>query len=390
MTKRKVLVYFLPQFHECEYNNKWWGKGFTEWQNVKFARPLKLGHIQPRVPINGYYDLLKAGELEKQYTEAKAHGVTAFVLYHYWYSEKRPLGKPLDLILNAKDIDFQFSLCWANHAWTRSWRNRAGSLDILIDQTYDNIALGAKKHFEYLARAFTDERYTRIEGKPLFQIYIPEDVSNIRIFIQTLRSYMATNHSLELHLSATIRSRLVDYSFLEYFDSATLAQPGLGMHSPKRIFGKNTEPRQFSKSIRSYILMLPKPLKKLLFRIQDIFPKKATYYDYDEVWQNAVSQSKIAAESCPIPVNFTAFVDFDNTPRYGKAAKVIEGFTPQKFKDYTRALLKISALSGSHALFVNAWNEWGEGMYLEGDSKYPVERLLALSDAISDSDLNYE
>lgn len=381
--KHKILAYFLPQFHECPFNNKWWGKGFTEWDNVRVAQPLKDGHYQPRVPVNGYYDLTDEGSLEQQFSKARSHGIDGFTFYHYWYDGVRPLGKPLDRILANPSIDVNFSLCWANHSWTRSWKNRRGSADVLIEQTYASNKQEREKHYAYLAKAFSDPRYIEIDGSPLFQIYIPEDIQDLEEYIQGLRDFMKTKFGLEVHIAATVRNRRVSYDYLQYFDSLTLAQPTLALFADDNLFAPRIEMPSLQNFFREQALQLPMPLKKIMYNVQDLVPGTPSYFDYDETWKTLLRQTQLAIQKAPIPINFSAFTEFDNTPRYVQRAKIVEGFTPEKFQDFISQLIGLARSQDSSVLFINAWNEWGEGMHLEGDEKYPHERLTAVKNALS-------
>ncbi|WOE74803.1 glycosyltransferase WbsX family protein [Alterisphingorhabdus coralli] len=387
MTKQhKILAYFLPQFHECPFNNKWWGKGFTEWNNVQAAQPLKDGHYQPRVPADGYYDLTDDGILQQQFSHARDHGVDGFAIYHYWYDGERPLGKPLDKILADPSIDVNFSLCWANHSWTRSWKNRRGSADVLIEQTYASQKRQREKHYAYLLKAFSDRRYIDINGRPLFQIYIPEDVEDLEQYIDGLRDFVRTRSGLELHIAATVRSRQASYDYLRHFDSLTLAQPTLALFADDNLFAPRVAVPPMQKFFREKALQLPMPLKKLVYNIQDLTPDKPSYFYYDTVWSALLRQTERALETAPIQVNFSGFTEFDNTPRYVQRAKVIEGFSPEKFGHFMTRLIELARTQSSSVLFINAWNEWGEGMHLEGDQKYPDGRLVALKNALSSVD----
>ena len=122
----KAIALFLPQFHSIKENEIWWGKGFTEWKNVKKGKPLYEGHHQPRIPGDpekylGYYELTQSETMKKQIELAKNHGIYGFGFYYYWFSGKTLLEKPLLLLLNNKDIDFNFLLIWANENWTKKW-----------------------------------------------------------------------------------------------------------------------------------------------------------------------------------------------------------------------------------------------------------------------------
>lgn len=337
------------------------------------ARPLKRGHVQPKIPLSGHYRLDNPSVIEDQFQRAKSSGVSAFVFYHYWSNGDRPLGIPLERIIANKQIDVRFSLCWANHPWTRSWRNRIGSLDVLMPQLYERDSKNREKHFYYLMQAFADQRYVRIEGRPLFQIYIPEDITDLGLYLSELREYAYKHIGSELHLSASIRNWRASYDYLKYFDSATLAQPTLGIFSRENIFSDD----QGHQGVREFALGLSPKWKKLVYRIQDMLPDSPRFIDYDSVWRQILAQSELAVVNSPVPVNLGGFVDFDNTPRYGRRARVMEGFSPEKFSRYISRLLTISE-KGSNVIFINAWNEWGEGMYLEDDEQYGGQRLSEL------------
>lgn len=381
-----TLSYFLPQYHSCPYNNKWWGEGFTEWNNVREAVPLFEGQHQPRVPKDGYFDLLERDELEKQYGEASKAGVDGFAIYHYWYEGQKPLGAVLENILEHKDLDVRFSICWANHSWTRSWRNNSGALDVLIEQTYENSQEDMVKHFMFLEKCFLDDRYVTIDGKPIFQIYAPENIGNLDFYLRSMRTYFSDKHGLDIHIAATVKRKNPDLAYLAYFDSLTLNQPTLALFSDVNILG-TASPNRKSFKLRDVIQNLPNWAKKYVFRLWDILPSKHTVYDYDATWQKLITQSKAAIEESIHPINLTSFVEFDNTPRYKNRATILSGFTVQKFEKYTGELYNLACEKNTGIFFINAWNEWGEGMYLQSDDKYNNTRLTSLGKVILNEDL---
>jgi len=187
-TDVKTIALYLSQFYSFEENNEWWEKGFTEWYNVRRARPLYNGHHQPRIPGDniqylGYYDLTNVNFIKKQIQLAKMHGIYGFGIYYYWFSGKRLLEKPIDILLNNKKIEFKFLLIWANEDWTRRWNGFEGK--ILIKQEYKecdpyNLIKDIKKYI-------IDKRYIKINDKPIIGLYEPKKVQNLSSTINTWR-----------------------------------------------------------------------------------------------------------------------------------------------------------------------------------------------------------
>ena len=179
----KIIAFYLPQFHNIPENDEWWGNGFTEWTNVKKAKPLYEGHMQPRVPLGGnYYNLLDDNVKIWQADLAKKYGVYGFCYYHYWFNGKMLLEKPMEQMLANKEVDIPFCICWANEPWTKAWVGDERKL--LIAQEYGQEEEW-KQHFMYLLPFFKDERYITKDGKPLFVFYRPDIVPCMKEMIET-------------------------------------------------------------------------------------------------------------------------------------------------------------------------------------------------------------
>ncbi|MBK6903848.1 MAG: glycoside hydrolase family 99-like domain-containing protein [Saprospirales bacterium] len=183
-TSIRPIAIHLPQFHPIPENDRWWGKGFTEWTNVSKGWPYFKGHYQPHLPADlGFYDLRLHEALQAQAELASHYGIYGFCFYHYWFSGELLLERPVETMLQRRTPNFPFCLCWANENWTRSWNGRNG--EILIGQKHsleDDI-----KHFRYLLNFFEDPRYIKVNGRPLFIIYKADLFPNIRQTIDTWR-----------------------------------------------------------------------------------------------------------------------------------------------------------------------------------------------------------
>lgn len=347
MKKRlKTMAMYLPQFHCIPENDEWWGKGFTEWTTVKAAERLFSGHAQPRVPLNGYYyDLLKKETMEWQAGLANKYGIDGFCFYHYYFKEgKKVLEKPMENLLMWKDINISYCCCWANQTWARTWSKlydanswsekfepeKNNSNPVLLEQEYGG-QVEWEVHFEYLLPFFLDERYIKIENKPVFLIYMPEDIQQLSKMMECWNA------------------KIQRYGF----DGVYV----IGVNCLKALQGMSARLFQGPNAYR--IPLIAGKNAKVTWR------EGVEVFDYQDCWDNAVSFDVFDT----FKTYYGGFVDYDNTPRRGNLGVSAEGVAPTVFGENLYRLSIKNIILGNQWLFINAWNEWGEGNYLEPDER---------------------
>ena len=139
MDNIQLIAYYLPQFYEIEFNNNYWGKGYTEWTATANAKPLFKGHYQPHVPADlGFYNLLMPEAQIAQAEMAKKYGIDGFCYWHYWFGNgKTIMEKPFENMLKNSNVDIPFCLAWANHNW-----HNPSTKELILEQTYPEINKG--------------------------------------------------------------------------------------------------------------------------------------------------------------------------------------------------------------------------------------------------------
>lgn len=371
----KVIPFYLPQFHATPENDAWWGEGFTEWVNVKAAKPLFEGHNQPRVPLAGnYYDLTDAETLRWQSKLVKKYGIYGLCFYHYWFDGHLLLHKPMELLLANKDIDLRYCISWANEDWTNAWVSTNNTT--LISQTYGGEDQWIE-HYRYLEPFFLDERYIREDGKPLVVIYRPELIPDYRGMIECwqklamesgLRGLCICVQHINYCLSHEVETDLFDLQ-IEY-------QPQYA-----RYFLKKNSVGWLREKKRLVDVWLQKHFHRTLDMSVLRGEHGPVKESYDDIWQEINTQKPWSSISVPC-----AMVDWDNTPRRGRRGWVAVGASPEKFKSYFSDMLhRTREIYEKDYIFVFAWNEWAEGGYLEPDETNGFAYLEAIRDSLEEA-----
>jgi lipopolysaccharide biosynthesis protein len=341
----KLIAFYLPQFHPIPENNGWWGKGFTEWRNVAKAKPLFPGHYQPHLPADlGFYDLRLPETRIAQAELASSYGIHGFCYYHYWFNGKRLLERPFNDVLESGKPDFPFCLAWANETWTRRWDGM--DQEILMPQDYGGEE-DDQSHIKWLIKAFSDDRYIKIENKPLFLIYRGDKLPDPKRTIELWRNEVRKSGFPDIYLVSIETSFHPGWKPINFgFDASLLFQP------------------QFYKALDypAKVSLTQKLIDKLKGN------ESISYYNYKEVWPLLDNHKDVEYRRY-----YTVCPGWDNTARKGNNDPfILHNSTPEEYgKWLNKAVRRVQNDPPKHRIvFINAWNEWAEGNHLEPDMKY--------------------
>lgn len=344
----KIFAYYLPQFHCIPENDKWWGKGFTEWVNVKKAKPLYKKHIQPKEPLNdNYYSLDNIKTLKWQSDLMNKYNVDGLIFYHYYFKGKKLLEKPAEMLLNEKNIKMKFFFCWANHDWYKSWD---GTKEMLQKQEYGS-KNDWKEHFNYLLEFFKDERYEKKNNKPLLMIY-NSDFKEKKDMFNFFNEECIKNGFDGIFL---IESKNND-SYLKY-DNLVNVNYSCSFHHREPTFAIE----KYTKNIFHIHIRLINKIKRIA---QSKNIKTLIKYNGVSLYKTMCKNNKKYSN-----IINGCFFEWDNTPRHSYRGYVITPVSKKMFFKY------YNSISNREYLFINAWNEWAEGMMLE-PTKYNKYKYL--------------
>jgi lipopolysaccharide biosynthesis protein len=371
----RLISFYLPQFYPIPENDEWWGRGFTEWTNVAAAQPSFRGHHQPQIPADlGFYDLRLAETREAQAALAKQYGIHGFCYYHYWFKGEQLLERPFNEVLASNSVDLPFCLCWANHSWTRAW----DGLERQILKKQDYSAEDNQRHIDWLIRAFQDERYIRIEGKPLFIFFRLHDIPEAGEMIRMWRAEAARRGLPGLYLCAmrTGHAEGLDAELIrEGVDAVVDFQP-------------NPASFPVSGNLLNMLAVIVRRLLPLSAR-QNLGSlvtanRKVDYSRMVDICIDAVKSWPKDYTKFPC-----VFPSWDNSARR-KGAMIIQNDDPESYRKWLEA--SIAAVRGydseRQVVFINAWNEWAEGCHLEPDRRNGHAFLAATSKALAAATLS--
>ncbi len=341
-TALRTIAIHLPQFHPIPENDAWWGKGFTEWTNVTKARPVVPGHHQPHLPADlGFYDLRLPEARTAQAELARQYGIDAFCYYHYWFTGRQVLERPVREIVASGQPDFPFCICWANENWTRAWDGRSGHA--LLEQHYsdeDDLA-----HIRHLLPTLADSRYLRVAGRPMLLVYRSELLPDPRRTADTWRSEALRQGLGDLYLVRVESFRGdIDPASIG-FDAALEFAPDWRRVRPRQIRLRHRLAASLGLFHRGYL--------------------EHRFAEYQDLVDDMLAKPDPTFRRirCVTP-------GFDNSARRKKDATIFVNGTPDAYGHWLEQVLRREAarheVTGDERLvFVNAWNEWAEGNHLE-------------------------
>lgn len=348
-SKVRAIAFYLPQYHPIPENDAWWGTGFTEWVNVKRGKPLFKGHYQPRVPGQlGYYDLVESQDIQhKQAMLAQEFGIHGFCYYYYWFNGKRLLEKPLDRILADQSLTMPFCICWANENWTKRWDGL--EKEILMEQVHEPDS--DHRFISDILPILKDPRYIRIGGAPLLVIYKLHLLANPQESIKVWREICKENGIENLHIAIVKHPEI---STPEKFSADSMVEFPPHCMNPRDITG---EQQQLVANFRGGV------------------------YDY-----HSLAMSRVPMRKQPFTYFRGCMLQWDNTARRMETASIFHNFSIAAYKkwllDCTDYVHKFQPTE-EQIVFINAWNEWAEGTYLEPDEAYGTEYLEATRDVLN-------
>ncbi|MBD2305771.1 glycoside hydrolase family 99-like domain-containing protein [Chroococcidiopsis sp. FACHB-1243] len=357
----RLIAFYLPQYHPIPENDEWWGKGFTEWTNVTKAKPLFSEHYQPHLPADlGFYDLRLSETRQAQADLAKEYGIYGFCYYHYWFNGKRLLERPFNYVLNSGKPDFPFCLCWANENWTRRWDGKEQNL--LFKQVYSEE--DDRLHMQWLAKAFSDRRYIKVDNKPLFLVYRATKLPNPKQTVKIWREEAKRLGVGEIFLCRveSFANEREDPGLIG-FDASVEFQPDW--------------------------TQLGLPLQKgRLWHLARKLGLAHQAYGNHNIYEYSTVVKHMLAKSNPTYQRFPCVTpSWDNTARRQAGAIIFQNSTPQVYESWLRTIVDktlVNNCSTEKIVFINAWNEWAEGNHLEPCQKWGHAYLEATRMALRD------
>ena len=368
----EIAAYYFPSYHADQRNDLWHGKGWTEWELVREARPRFAGHQQPKVPAWGYFDESDPQWAAREIELAAGHGISSFIYDWYWYEDGPYLQDDLEkgFLRAANRSKMKFALMWANHDWNNMFpaplTNRPEILARGKVSPQAFARLGDYLREKYLGQ----ENYLRLDGRAYFSIYelgtfihSMGGLDEAARRLEELRQGCAKAGVGELHLNSVVWQLPILPGELQLPDiNAVIGRLGID-------------------SVTSYAWVHHHDPGE-----GGCFPHgsyaRAAEANY-KTWQHY-------ADTLQVPYFPNVSMGWDPSPRTCQSDRfasrgypwtaVLEGNGPREFE---QALLRAREFvdrgkSKTKMITLNAWNEWTEGSYLLPDEAQGCAYLEAV------------
>jgi lipopolysaccharide biosynthesis protein len=353
--KVHVIAYYSPRFHPVPEDDTSLEEGLTEWNKVTRARALFERHRQPRLPgALGFYNARSPGVWEAQVDLARRYGLSAFCHYYYWFNGRGMLTRPIDELLATDKPHFPFLLCWANEPCSRSLDGL--NQKSLITQSYD--ANWPEMLALDIAPILADHRYFRLEGRPMLLIYRVGCLPTPPETLQRARRALQQGGVGDVHIAG---------AWLRFPGDEDLPQDPASL------------------GLDAYFEFPPHSMPAQLLEGGPSSPVPTfagTVYDYDRTVSEALAQLALP--------NFSdrhrgVMTGWDNTPLCGENARIFHGATPANFRRWLRGVIlheRSMNDSRERVVFINGWNAWADGAYLEPDADFGPGWLEGVASAV--------
>ena len=339
-TKIKAIAIYYPQFIYLNHNDLYNDKIANEWKNVHNAKPFFSQHKQPRSLNWKYIKLLNNNfsiidYIKLQVKIAKNHGIYGFAINYYWFSGKKLYDEAINIFLNNKEINFPFFIIWKNDKYELNFHKKNNILllkqNFTINDTYNFI----KDIKKYLISKY----YIKYNKRPILGIYEPLIIYNLKTFISHLRKYASNNGIGKLYILGTIDNHYLNY--IKYFDAVFEYPP------------KNINLNELVKN-------------KYYYYYEGLIYRENIKNEYDNIYKGII-------------------LEFDNSPKMMKNPLIFTQYSPEKLYLFIKRI--ISSIKNNDnrkniIVFINGWNNWIEGTYLEPDDKLGFASLNSLSKAL--------
>lgn len=296
----------------------------------------------------GFYNLSDVESIKRQVAIAKNHGIYGFCIYYYWFSGKRLMEKPLDLFIEHPEIDMNFCLCWANENWTRRWDGQ--EKDVLIAQNYTkddsfNFISDLKKYIQ-------DRRYIKVNGKPIIIVYNPASIPDVRNVFKNWKN----------------RAKLEGIGEISIWICTS--------------FGCSIELLKLGDIVDKEIEFPPHGIPGE--GIGENIPKThGDIFNYSKLVNNILEKRKHSTLNNKL--YRTVMMGWDNSARRKNGYAIFNKYDLKKYYDWLVANVREARLvynPEERFIFINAWNEWAEGTYLEPDLKYGYANINITAKAV--------